>query len=397
MSMTLVTGATGFVGAVLTRRLVLEGVPVRIFRRAGSKLDLLGETVQEVEHTLGDITDDLALQKAMQGVECVYHVAGNIGFGSSRVRNRLMSVNVDGTAAVVNAALAGGVRRLVHASSVAALGRSNRPDALLDENAEWQRSKSSSTYGYSKYLAELEVKRGVAEGLDAVMVNPSLIFGLGRKGENTRRIVDQIRRKKMPMFPAGVTSVVDVLDVADGMVRAMKYGETGERFVLAGHNLSWEEIFSQLARACGVAPPTIRLAPAAAILFACFSEAGAFLTRTEPLLPRANARFMSAMNRYDNTRACEKLGWRPRHSRKRRSASPTLCEVRGTGFGGSPALVFPAAAAAGSGARDRVPVRSRRPPSFRANGRIHSHRPTHRPGRIRAFHGRNQYVTDLMS
>ena len=310
--MTLVTGATGFVGAVLTRRLVLEGIPVRIFRRAGSKLDLLGETAQEVEHTLGDITDDLALQKAMQGVECVYHVAGNIGFGSSRVRNRLMSVNVDGTAAVVNAALAGGVRRLVHASSVAALGRSNRPDALLDENAEWQQSKSSSTYGYSKYLAELEVKRGVAEGLDAVMVNPSLIFGIGRKGENTRRIVDQIRRKQMPMFPAGVTSVVDVLDVADGMVRAMKYGETGERFVLAGHNLSWEEIFSQLAWACGVAPPTIRLAPAAAILFACFSEAGAFLTRTEPLLPRANARFMSAINRYDNTRACEKLGWRPR-------------------------------------------------------------------------------------
>ena len=312
MSMTLVTGATGFVGAVLTRRLVLEGVPVRIFRRAGSKLDLLGETVQEVEHTLGDITDDLALRKAMQGVECVYHVAGNIGFGSSRVRNRLMSVNVDGTAAVVNAALSGGVRRLVHASSVAALGRSNRPDALLDENAEWQRSKSSSTYGYSKYLAELEVKRGVAEGLDAVMVNPSLIFGIGRKGENTRRIVDQIRRKRMPMFPAGVTSVVDVLDVADGMVRAMKYGETGERFVLAGHNLSWEETFRQLARACGVAPPTIRLAPAAAMLFACFSEAGAFLTRTEPLLPRANARFMSGVNRYDNTRACEKLGWRPR-------------------------------------------------------------------------------------
>ena len=158
MSMTLVTGGTGFVGAVLTRRLVLDGVPVRVFRRAGSKLDLLGETAQEVEHALGDITDDLALQKAMQGVEYVYHVAGNIGFGSSRVRNRLMSVNVDGTASVVNAALAGGVRRLVHASSVAALGRSNRPDDVLDENAQWQRSKSNSTYGYSKYLAELEVK-----------------------------------------------------------------------------------------------------------------------------------------------------------------------------------------------------------------------------------------------
>ena len=312
MSMTLVTGATGFVGAVLTRRLVRDGVSVRVFRRAGSKLDLLGETAQEVEHAFGDITDGLALQKAMQGVEYVYHVAGNIGFGSSRARNRLMSVNVDGTAAVVNAALAGGVRRLVHASSVAALGRSNRPDAVLDEHAEWQRSKSSSTYGYSKYLAELEVKRGIAEGLDAVTVNPSLIFGLGRKGENTRRIADQIRRKRMLMFPAGVTNVVDVLDVADGMMRAMKYGEVGERFVLAGHNLSWEEMFDQMARACGVAPPTVRLAPAAAIFFACFSEAGAFLTRTEPLLPRANARFMSAVNRYDNTFAREKLGWRPR-------------------------------------------------------------------------------------
>lgn len=312
MSMTLVTGATGFVGAVLTRRLVRDGVSVRVFRRVGSKLDLLGETAQEVEHAFGDITDDLALEKAMQGVEYVYHVAGNIGFGSSRARNRLMSVNVDGTAAVVNAALAGGVRRLVHASSVAALGRSNRPDAVLDENAEWQPSKSNSTYGYSKYLAELEVKRGIAEGLDAVMVNPSLIFGLGRKGENTRRIVEQIRRKRMPMYPTGVMSVVDVLDVADGMVRAMKYGETGERFVLAAHNLSWEEMFGQLAQACGAAPPTIRLAPAAAILFACFSEAGAFLTRTEPLLPRANARFMSAVNRYDNTLAREKLGWRPR-------------------------------------------------------------------------------------
>ncbi len=223
-----------------------------------------------------------------------------------------MSVNVDGTAAVVGAALAGGVRRLVHASSVAALGRSNRPDAVLDENAQWQRSKSNSAYGYSKYLAELEVKRGIAEGLDAVMVNPSLIFGLGRKGENTRRIVDQIRRKRMRMFPAGVTGVVDVLDVADGMVRAMQYGEAGDRLVLAAHNLSWEEVFGQLARACGAAPPTIRLAPAAGILAACFSEAFAFLTRTEALLPRANARFMSAVNRYDNTLACEKLGWRPR-------------------------------------------------------------------------------------
>ena len=312
MSITLVTGATGFLGAALTRRLAQEGVPVRVFRRRGSRLDVLGDAAQEVEHAFGDITDPLTLREAMQDVAYVYHVAGNIGFGSSRVRNRMMSVNVDGTAAVVNAALAGGVRRLVHVSSVAALGRATRPDGVLDEQAEWLRSRSSSTYGYSKYLAEMEVRRGVAEGLDAVMVNPSLIFGLGRKGENTRRMVDEIRRKRMRLFPIGGTSVVDVLDVVDGMVRAMQRGETGERFVLAAHNLSWEEIFRCLAEAFGAPPPAIRLRPTVALLAACCSEAAAFVTRTEPLLPIAHAHFMSAMHRYDNARAREKLGWRPR-------------------------------------------------------------------------------------
>ena len=312
MATTLVTGATGFVGAALTRRLAREGVSVRVFRRRGSRVDLLGEAAREVEHAFGDITDPAALREAMQGVEYVHHAAGNIGFGSSRVRNRLMSVNVGGTAAVVDAALAEGVRRLVHVSSVAALGRATRPDGALDEQAEWRRSRSTSAYGYSKYLAEVEVRRGVAEGLDAVMVNPSLIFGLGRKGENTRRMVDEIRRKRMRLFPVGSTNVVDVLDVADGMVRAMQYGETGERFLLAGHNLSWEEIFRILAEACGAPPPVIRLHPTVALVAAGFSEATAFLTRTEPLLPIAHAHFMSAANRYDNARAREKLGWRPR-------------------------------------------------------------------------------------
>ncbi len=312
MPIALVTGATGFVGAALTRRLAQEGVPVRVFRRRGSRLDLLGAAAQQVEHAFGDITDPIALREAMQGVAYAYHVAGNIGFGSSRVRNRLMSVNVDGTAAVVNAALDQGVRRLVHVSSVAALGRATRPDGALDEQAEWLRSRSSSAYGYSKYLAEMEVRRGVAEGLDAVMVNPSLIFGLGRKGENTRRMVDEIRRKRMRLYPVGATSVVDVLDVVDGMVRAMQYGEAGERFVLAAHNLSWREIFRQLAEACGAPPPAIPLPPSVALVAACFSEAAAFLTRTEPLLPIAHAHFMSAEHRYDNARAREKLGWRPR-------------------------------------------------------------------------------------
>ncbi len=309
----LVTGATGLLGATLTRRLVDDGETVRILRRESSTVDLLGPAAATLEHAFGDITDPSSLAEAMQGVSHVYHVAASLGSGRRGDRARLMEVNVEGTAHVVNAALRAGVERLVHTSSMAAFGRptgppSTGPQKTLDETSEWSPSPLNGPYAESKYLSELEVQRGVAEGLDAVVVNPALIFGPGRAGENTVRIAEMVRDRRLHVVPTGGTNVVDARDVADGMVRAMAHGTTGERYFLGGANLAWTEILGTLAAAFGVPAPTRVLPPHVAFAAGVASEAVAMLTGREPAITRERARQMSAFYHYTNARARADLG-----------------------------------------------------------------------------------------
>lgn len=308
----LVTGATGLVGSELTRQLVARGHRVRILRRTTSRLDLLGDTAHQVEHAYGEVNDLDSLRAAMEGITHVYHTAAFVGFSGKQDEARLFEVNVEGTAHVVNAALDRGIRRLVHTSSMAAFGRPEQEDTVIDENTPWQRSRHNTRYARSKYEAEREVFRGIAEGLDAVIVNPALIFGIGRPGENTRQIIDQVRHRRIPAFPSGGTCVVDVRDVVDGHLRAMEQGQTGERYFLGGENLSWRVILTTLAEAFGVVPPRYILAPGPAMGLACLSEAVAGLTHTRPLLTRETARTSSRSYRYSNRKAREMLAWTPR-------------------------------------------------------------------------------------
>lgn len=308
-------------GSVLTRQLVSEEPSVRIFRRETSSLDLLGETTHRVEHAVGDLSDPRSLLQAMEAVDRVYHVAAKIG-GQARDRADLRATNVQGTANVVNAALKAGVDRLVHTSSMAAFGRPARSGNVLDETAAWRDAPGGSDYAQSKYDAELEVHRGIAEGLDAVIVNPALIFGVGRPGENTRRIVEAVRSGWLPAVPPGGTNVVDVEDVAAGLRAAMRQGETGERYFLGSENLSWKEILGTLAGALGRTPPRRTVPGWLLRATATASEALAFLTRTDPLLPRSMAESAVRQRRYDNTKARTELGctFRPFAATARRIA-----------------------------------------------------------------------------
>jgi dihydroflavonol-4-reductase len=305
---TLVTGATGFLGATLVRRLVAAGAPVRILRRASSALDLLGDAASAVEHAEGDVTDWAAVRAAVEGVRQVYHAAAYVGFEGEKDRERLMAVNVGGTAHVADAAREAGVERLVHVSSIAALGRTLTPQGVIEETAVWTPSKANTAYAVSKHRAEWEVQRAVAEGLDVVIVNPALVFGPGRPGENTMQIVEKLRDGKLPAVPAGGTCVVDVEDVAAGMERAMARGRTGERYVLGGENLLWRDILGQLAEALGVGLPRFTLSRRPALVLAAASEAAAALTRTRPLVTFETARTSSAFYRYSNQKAVEELG-----------------------------------------------------------------------------------------
>jgi len=303
----LVTGATGFVGAVLTRQLVDTGADVRIFRRETSSLTLLGDAADAVGQAVGDVTHARSLYDAMDGVDRVYHVAGKVSF-DRREREALRRVNAGGTANVVDAALAAGVDRLVHTSSIAALGRPLSSETPIDETTAWDGGADRSAYARSKRRAELEVHRGIAEGLDAVIVNPALVFGVGGPETNTRRIVDAVRSGWMVAAPPGGTNVVDVQDVAAGHRAAMAKGESGERYILGGDNRSWRSILGTLAEAFGIGPPRYTIPGPLLTAGALASEAVAAVTRTRPFLPRSTARTATHTHRFDNTRAREALG-----------------------------------------------------------------------------------------
>ncbi len=308
MPKVLVTGATGLLGSALTRHLVRSGADVRILRRETSRLDAIEDVVLSVEYAIGDLSDSVALRDAMAGIDFVYHTAAYISLGGRSDRDALMRVNVDGTARVVDAALETGIRRLVHTSSMAAFGRPERTDVIIDEQSEWHRSRANSVYARSKYLSELQVHRGIAEGLDAVIVNPALIFGIGRAGDNTRRLVDRVREERLPAIPCGGTNVVDVLDVVEGMTRSMECGRTGERYFLGSENLSWKHIIQTLSRAFGVQPPRRTLPRTPAMMLAYASEAFSALTRSRPQITRETARNASRFYQYSNRKAVEELG-----------------------------------------------------------------------------------------
>ena len=306
----LVTGATGFIGAVLARQLVEAGRPVRIFRRPASRLDLLERegVAGAVEHAVGTLEATRSLRRAMQGVRRVYHVAALVGPGRRASREALHRVNAQGTANLVNAALAAGVRRLVFTSSIAALGAPAAAPVAGGE-ATWA-AERSSPYGRSKRDAEREVHRGIAEGLEAVIVNPALVFGRGRRGEGTRRLVDLARRGRLIAAPPGTTCVADVEDVADGHRRAMRLGETGQRYVLSGENLSWRIVFATLAEAFGQPPPRFTLPPALLRAAGTAADVFSFVTRSPAPFSRQAAQRLAASHHYSNRRAREALGCR---------------------------------------------------------------------------------------
>ena len=301
---TLITGATGLIGSTLTKQLLDAGAAdLRIVHRASSSFDLLRDAVDRVECIEGNLLDARSLVRAMDGVDQVYHVAALIDAEGNAAS--LYRVNVDGTANVVNAALRAGVQRVAHVSSIAALG-APETDAVIDETSS--HPPAANAYARSKHQAELEVQRGIAEGLDAVIVNPSLVFGTGRPGTNTRRIVDAVRTGWMPGVPAGSTIVVDVNDVAASLRRAMAQGTTGERYILGSENLSWHAIVRTLADAFGVEPPTRTIPPALLTTAGFLAEGAAWITRQPPRFTRSLARAASSDRRYSNQKAIDELG-----------------------------------------------------------------------------------------
>ncbi len=315
--MDLVTGGTGIVGAHVLDALLTEGRSVRALLRKGSDVSIVkrilehyhpdgAERFHRIQWIEGDLFDVDALREAMQDVEHVYHCAAMVSFDPRDARE-LLRTNVEGTASVVDAALDSGVKRLCHVSSTATIG-GGLDGGIGDEAKPFVQDKNSSGYAISKADAELEVHRGIAEGLDAVMVNPCVVFGPGQHGRSTMTMIDRVR-KGSRFFPGGTNAVVDARDVATAMTRLITEGGIGERYLLIGEEISYERLFTLIAQSAGMPAPSVKL-PSWALELGWRAEGMRTLFGGRPFITRNTARTASRVRLYDGSKAERLLGMR---------------------------------------------------------------------------------------
>jgi dihydroflavonol-4-reductase len=304
MSVSLVTGATGFLGSHVTRALVERGDEVRVTVRPTSMLDTLrGLDVEPV--VVSDLTDRRGLRRALKGVERVFHVGGTTNLRAPA--DELFRINVDGTRTVLEECLRADVERVVHTSSVAAIGPAPAGGAA-DERHVWRAGSLGIPYVEAKHEAEVEALRLGARGLPVVVVNPSYVLGSGDTHRSSTEIVRRFLLRRIPAYVDGAINVVDVQDVAAGHLLADERGVPGDRYILGNRNYTWERLFADLGRFSGIEPPAVRLPVAAALALA---EAAARLPGPVPLTP-VEVRSAAHWWTYRSTKARRELGWTTR-------------------------------------------------------------------------------------
>jgi dihydroflavonol-4-reductase len=301
-----ITGATGFIGSHIARWYLAEGYTVSALYRPASGYGLLADVAERINWQEGDVLDIPSLEAAIVPNTDVIHAAAVVSF-FPKDRNRMERINVEGTANIVNICLKVGVRKLGYVSSVAAIGRpvdktgKHDEPMVLDEEQKWEESPNNSGYAITKYQAELEVWRGVAEGLNAVMISPSVVLGVGDWSRSSLQLIKYVYDEK-PFYPAGLVNYVDVLDVADVLARLMQSDITAERYILNGGTIPYRSLLEQIAGALKKRPPGIRVAPALTRFLWPLEAIRAWATGKNPLITRETARSSGALYAYDGHR-----------------------------------------------------------------------------------------------
>ncbi len=305
----LVTGATGFVGSAVARKLIAAGHRVRVLARAGSDRRNLADI--DVEIATGSLSEPETLPAAVDGVEALFHVAADYRLWVPD-EAAMYRTNVDGTIALMRAAQAAGVRRIVHTSSVATLGLVKGADA--DEATPVGLADMIGPYKRSKFLAEEGVKQLVREeGLPAIIVNPSTPIGpRDIKPTPTGRLIVEAASGRMPAYVDTGLNFAHVDDVAEGHLLAFERGRIGERYILGAENLSLAQVLGIVCPLAGLKPPWIRL-PADLILpLAYGAEAVSRMTGREPFVTVDGVKLAKKLMFFRIDKARQELGYAPR-------------------------------------------------------------------------------------
>lgn len=240
----LITGITGLLGSYLAKELKSVG-EIHGLRRGSSSLMLLGGLENQIHWHTGDITDYESLESAFEDIDLVIHAAGLVSF-SAKDSEKLLAVNTQGTANVVNAMVEKGIKRLAFISSVAALGR-DAEMGVINETYKWATSDLNTPYAISKHMAELEVWRGAQEGLEVMVFNPSIILGKVSDNRSSSAIYQYVLQENA-YYPAGSINYIDIRDTVQLIGALIEKAPWNERYILNAATLSYREFFGQMAR-----------------------------------------------------------------------------------------------------------------------------------------------------
>ncbi len=271
-TMIFVTGGTGLLGSHLLYRLAVEGKQIRAIYRDFSKTERVEKLfrfydpvnaeklISKIEWVACDVLDVVTLEEVMSGCDIVYHCAAVVSFNKKDFF-RMMKINRQGTANIVNIALDLHYKKLCFVSSTSAVATNEEwPEAALIETNKWTQSPETSGYAISKYSSEKEVWRGVEEGLDAIIINPSMIIGPGNWDESSLTIF-RTAANGFKFYTSGANAFVDVRDVTRAMTTLMDSEIRNERFLCTGTNIPFRKLFEMIAKAVGSNPPTIYAGP----------------------------------------------------------------------------------------------------------------------------------------
>jgi len=310
--MILVTGGTGFLGAHLLLKLCEHGKKVRALKRPSSDLDFtrivfafygMEDSFDCIEWADGDICDIHSLLTAMHDVDLVYHCAATVSF-SDKNSKKLMENNVQGTSNIVDAALESGIRKLCHVSSIAVLGKAD----IISDDILWDAREKHSKYAESKYKAELEIWRGVAEGLDAVIIRPSVILGPWKQTSGIAVLFREIENG-LNYYAPGTTAYIDVRDVADAMTGLMDNPAKNDAFIASAESLSYQQLFAMVAETLHKPAPELcasRFMTGVAWRLFAIKD---FLTRKDSGFNRTSAAISRSISTYSNKKLTETLSF----------------------------------------------------------------------------------------
>jgi nucleoside-diphosphate-sugar epimerase len=302
-----VTGANGLLGSFIVRELIRTDKKFFAIARHNSDTSLLRDVSDKMTWRTADVSDAVALEEALDGATSVIHAAAMVSFNPAYA-NRIMDININGTRNVVDICLDKNISRLVHVSSVAALGR-DASQQLIDETNKWSDNSLNSTYAESKYFAEVEVFRGHEEGLRTVVVNPSVILAPADWYKSSAQLFKYVWDERS-FYIDGYLNYVDVRDVASAIVQLHDSDVNGERFILNAGSVSFEKFFNEIATRFHKKPPSVKLRKRTLKVAAFADNIRAKMLGKEPLITRETARLAGTSFHYSSKKIQNTLNFR---------------------------------------------------------------------------------------